>query len=449
MNARRKRQLLISQELQRIDGAAPDARPVLAKHIKMAASPFQFLRGASQLFYADLSVGTFSLPSVLLEVPLTRIVGDCHLANFGFLTENGSYGDTVIWAPNDYDDAAAGHAAFDLMRFCVSLFLVADFLEGLVAGRYRNEKKFKNTTHPTRKDAEGASKRFLKSYRKTLGQIVKDTDKRDEALKRFTSGHFLRKPIQKAQARSAGGKHFKKKSSVAKLTRRTAAGFRFDPSSDKLAKVSPDLAGELRQVFGPHFDDDVLDVARRIGAGTGSLSVERYYFLVGPDAAPDAETFRETHVVEVKQQREAAVIHHFPDLSPVNRMNPAHLTVDCQRRMMRRPDLVLDEVVWSGLHWLVRSRHHARLTVDTEDLLRTGKPAKALKDYAEACGVTLARTHSRGDRRSVRFERAMASALKATRKDLIAIARRYAAQTRRDHALLLKMIGADGDAHAA
>ncbi len=448
MNARRKRQLLISKELRRIDRAAPDARPVLAKHVKMAASPFQFLRGASQLFYADLSSGNLRLPNALLDVPLTRIVGDCHLANFGFLTENGSYGDTVIWAPNDYDDAATGHAAFDLLRFCVSLFLVADFLEGLVAGRYRSEKRFKNKTPPTWKDAAGASERFLKSYRKALGQIVKDTDKRDEALKRFAKGHFLKKPICKAQARSAGGKHFEKKSSVAKLTKRTAAGFRFDPSSDKLAEVAPVLAGELRQVFGPHLDDDVLDVARRIGAGTGSLSVERYYFLVGPDAAPDAGTFRETHVVEVKQQREAAVIHHFPDLSPVNRMNPAHLTVDCQRRMMRRPDLVLDEVYWSGLHWLVRSRHHARLTVDPEDLLRTRKPAKALKDYAEACGVALARTHSRGDRRSVRYERAMTSALKTSRKELIALARKYAGQTRQDYALLLKMVGAHGDANA-
>jgi len=449
MSARKKRQALISAELERFDGAVPEGVAVLAKHAKMAGSPFQFLRGAAQLYYEDLAAGTLRLPEAMLEAPLTRIVGDCHLANFGFLTEEGSYGDTVIWAPNDYDDAAEGHAAFDLARFCVSLYLAAEYLEGLLAGRYRSGEGFKNNEAPDRKDAAGAARHFLKAYRKTLEEIVEDPDARDRAVKHFDKDHFLKKPLKKAAARAPGGKQFEKKSSVAKLAERTRNGFRFDPASDKLARIDLSLADELEEAFRPHLDDAILDVARRVGAGTGSLSVDRYYFLVGPDAPPDAETFRETHVVEVKQQRAAALIQHFPDLSPVNRMNPAHLTVDCQRRMMRRPDLVLDEAVWNGANWLVRSRHHARLNIDPEDFLGAGKPARAFKDYAKACGTALARTHSRGDRRSVRFERVMASALEAAGDELISLARDYADRVIADHGLLLEMIAKTGDTHAA
>lgn len=449
MSARKKRQDLISAELERIDGAAPSGANPLDKHAKMAGSPFQFLRGAAQLYYADLAAGTLQLPAALMSAPLTRIVGDCHLSNFGFLTEDGSYGDTVIWAPNDYDDAAEGHAAFDLARFCVSLFLAADYLEGLRAGRYRSAEVFRAGKPPSARQAARAAKGFLKAYRKTLGQIAGDPDERDRAVKRFDKDHFLQKPLRKAEARAPGGRKFEKKSSVAKLAERTRAGFRFAPAPDKLAPIDLALADELEEVFRPHLDDCVLDVARRVGAGTGSLSVDRYYFLVGPDKAPDDDTFRETHVVEVKQQREAALIHHFPDLSPVNRMNPAHLTVDCQRRMMRRPDLVLDEVVWNGAHWLVRSRHHARLTIDPEELLAAGNPGQALKDYAKACGITLARTHSRGDRRSVRFERMMAAALTSADAALIDTARAYADKVVSDHGLLCTMIAGTGDGDAA
>lgn len=449
MSADIKRQALISAELERVDGVAPQLRPVLDKHAKMAWSPFQFLRGSAQLFYADLANGALQLPDPLPAAPLTRIVGDCHLANFGFFSEEGSYGDTVIWAPNDYDDAAEGPAAFDLARFCVSLFLTADYLEGLVSGRYHSEETFKNNTPPDSKAAAKAAKGFLKAYRKTLDRIADDPEERDRAVRHFGKDHFLKKPLEKAQARAPGGRKFEKKSSVAKLTERTRSGYRFDPASDKLEPVDLALADELEEVFRPHLDDSILDVARRVGAGTGSLSVDRFYFLVGPNEAPTAESFRETHVVEAKQQRAAALIHQFPGLSPVNRMTPAHLTVDCQRRMMRRPDLVLDEVVWNGVTWLVRSRHHTWLSLDPEDMLDDKHPARALKDYARACGTALARTHARGDRRSVRFEQVMAGAVDKVGAELIAIAKDYAERVRSDHDLLLDMIAGTGDTHVA
>lgn len=449
MDADTHRQALISAELERVDGVAPQARPVLDKHAKMTLSPFQFLRGSAQIFYADLATGVLRLPELFWTAPLTRIAGDCHLANFGFFSEEGNYGDTVIWAPNDYDDAAEGPAGFDLMRYCVSLFLAADYLNGLVAGRYSSDKSFEINSPPGGKDAARAARAFLKAYRKTLEQIAADPEHRDGAVKRFDKDHFLRKPLEKARARAPGSRKFEKKSAVAKLTVRTRSRFRFDPASDKFAPVDLALADELEEVFRPYLEDSILDVARRVGAGTGSLGLDRFYLLVGPDEAPGAASFRETHVVEAKQQQIPALIHHFPDLSPVNRLAPARLTVDCQRRMLRRPDLVLDDVIWNGSAWLLRSRHHTWLTLDPEDLLKAKDPVNALKDYAKACGSALAYAHARGDLRSVRFEQAMAVAVDTSGAELITAAKAYTELVKSDHGLLSDMIDKPGDTHAA
>jgi hypothetical protein len=102
--------------------------------------------------------------------------------------------------------------------------------------------------------------------------------------------------------------------------------------------VSPKLKKQLIEVFSPYMDDAVLDVVERVNAGAGSVNMQRYYFLVGPKYFQGKVDMPLCHIVEVKQQREAASINYFSDLIPVNRLNPAHLTVVCQQRMQRAPD---------------------------------------------------------------------------------------------------------------
>jgi hypothetical protein len=180
---------------------------------------------------------------------------------------------------------------------------------------------------------------------------------------------------------------------------------------------------------------------QRLGAGTGSVNLERYYLLVGPDDFSGPKDLPLCHIVEIKQQRRAAALYHFPDVSPVNRLNTAHLTVDCQRLMQRSPDLVLDEALWEGKHWLIRSRHHARVGIDPEDIaLAEARPGKRLSQYASACGEALALAHARADRRSTRFEAAMARRLKTESDDLIAASCNYAPRVVDDQRLLRQLI---------
>lgn len=435
---------LIARELKRVDGRTPRARTKLAKHQKMAANPFRFLRGAAQMFYGDLKSGRIVLPESLTDKRLiTAIMGDCHLVNFGLLTEDGSHGDDVIFCPNDFDDACFGPASWDLARFCTSLFLACDYADGLTNDDYDSDEMndLSGLEAASQKDAKKAADAFLKSYRKTLEKIVSDPDHRRSAVLKFSKGHILEAARDKALKRAAGGKKFETKSALGKAVELTDGTLRFRDLPERYKRLDAATMSEIRRVFRPYVDDSILDIVLRVGAGTGSVNMDRFYLLVGPDEVDGPEDLPLCHIVEVKQQREAAPIHHFPDISPNNRLNPAHLSVDCQRVMQRRPDLVLDEVVWRDDHWLVRSRHHARVGLDPEDIcLATKNPGKALKQYARSCGSALALAHARGDIRSTRFEETMIRALDRDAEGLVAAAEGYADQTMCDCLALQKMV---------
>ncbi|MCU7555787.1 DUF2252 domain-containing protein [Alteromonas sp. ASW11-19] len=181
-------------------------------------------------------------------------------------------------------------------------------------------------------------------------------------------------------------------------------------------------------------DDTIIDIVARKNAGTGSVNMARYYFLVGPPHPHDAQAFARCHVVEVKQQRQAAPLAFFPGLSPINELNPAHLTARCQRKMQRRPDLLLDEVVWQNAHWLIRSRHHAKVGLDPKDI-GTGKKAVdgGFVAFARYCGNALALAHCRADRRSVEFAETASHTLRSQRNALCGEAERYFRQVLADY----------------
>jgi uncharacterized protein (DUF2252 family) len=439
---------LIRTELERVDGIDPGIDPTSGKHRKMAKNPARFLRGSAQLFYTDIAQGTFELPRALVkDPPFTAVMGDCHVSNFGFVTEEGSHGDRVVFCPNDYDDACIGPAVWDLARFLVSLMLAAEYCRGVLAGEYASEDREDTAglRAASPEDAVRAATSFLDAYRRSCRQSLREADHYQNALEHFPKKHILGGLLKKARRRAAGGKDFETKSTLGKEVEIHQGRPRFRDRPERFAALDAGRAEAVRRAFRPYVDDKILDLVQRIGAGTGSVDLERFYLLVGPANFSCPADLPLCHVVEVKQQRPAAALFSFPHTSPVNRLEPAHLTVDCQRRMQRSPDLILDEAIWEDKHWLVRSRHHARVGIEPEDIaLVEKKPGKCLAQYAAACGETLALAHARGDRRSTRFEEAMSVHLKAEAGALIAAARIYARQIRDDQLLLRAMLHAGG-----
>lgn len=428
-----EREHIICQALEKVDGTSPKLKPTLYKHQMMAGSPFRFLRGAASLFYRDIKHGLIQLPPALADRQLvTCIMGDCHVSNFGFFSEEGSHGDTIIFAPNDFDDACVGHASWDLLRFLVSLHLTQDYCQRVMKKEvFSDEVDLANVKSVVSDvELESALKTFLTSYVEMCKKLCSKVVNRHHVLRDFEKGHVLRKLEKKALKRAAGGKHFETKSALAKLIKILPQGPLFDFSSSKLHAVSPELKAEIQTVFRPYVDDEILDVAQRLGAGTGSVNMKRYYLLVGPKHYRASEDLPLCHVVEVKQQRVAAPVMYFSDYAAQNQQNAAHLTVTCQQRMQRRPDLVLDDVQWQGHHWLVRSRHHAKVGVKPEQIgLSDTSTCKAIVEYARECGYALALAHCRGDRRSNRFEHAVINSIPEHMQALLTSAKAYANQS--------------------
>ena len=96
---------------------------------------------------------------------------------------------------------------------------------------------------------------------------------------------------------------------------------------------------------------------------------------------------------------------------------------------------MLDEVIWDNAHWLIRSRHHAKVGLDPHDIGMGNKARNGDFGYfAKLCGYTLALAHCRGDRRSTRFAKSAVKALNHhTNSALISSANHYAKQVIDDH----------------
>ncbi len=436
--AETRRAELIASEIHRIDDIRPDgSKKTIGKHRKMTKNPFRFFRGAVQLFYHDLATGVLALPTPFADMPrATAIMGDCHLANFGFVTEKGSHGNLIVFSPNDFDDACIGNAGWDLSRFLVSLFLGVDYSQGILEGSYDTDEfdEVSDLKAASDEQALEAARAFLTQYRKACRRVIDDPGERRSVLDKFPKHHILRKSLKKAKKRAIGGKKFETKSSLGKAVAIDRDGLRFRERPRRYRRLDTARVSQIHKVFRPYVGDEILDVIERLGQGTGSVNVKRYYLLVGPAGASTSAELTQCHVVELKQQREAAPITFFPDLDPRNSLAPAHLTVNLQRLMQREPDLLLDEVTWEGAQWLIRSRHHARVSLDPEEVcLHEKKPGRRLRQYAEACGETLALAHSRPDHRSARFEIAVVAAIAQAGEALIETSRQYARRTLEDY----------------
>lgn len=425
------------------DGVDPLQQPPLAKHLKMASNPFLFFRGSASLFYRDLLSKEFVLPETLFELPLTYVMGDCHLSNFGFFTEEGSHGDSVIFALNDFDDACMGHAIWDLSRFVVSLFLAVDYAQGVQGGSYQSDKDVKGKLAVDKRHGESAASAFLHAYMETCNNLISGGIDYHNALEQFEPDHILFKRFKKARSRSSKGFEFWSDSMIARSVDMLDHPMSFKHLPERYQRLEESEYREIEACLAPYVDDQILDIVARVGAGTGSNHLCRYYLLVGPSSATELQLDL-CHIVEVKQQKQAAPLSYFSSLSAINQLNPAHLTVNSQRRMQRKPDLVLDELVWRGHHWLVRSRHHAKVGIKPQHVCFGKKNTikNGFVQYAATCGEALALSHSRGDRRSYLFEEAVVERLPSQTDELITSCVNYAQKVIKDWELLKSSLGA-------
>ena len=219
------------------------------KYQCMAENPFRFFRGTCHLFYEDLFHN-----SALPAYPITWICGDLHLENFGSYKGGNRL---VYFDLNDFDEGILAPATWEVVRMVTSIFAGFDSLS------------------IKKKDAVRTAQFFLRVFSDTLAKG------KAKYLEHETANGIVRIFLEKVAER-------KQKELIRQRTEEGKNGrlqFRIDhirlfPLNKTLKKQ---LMSHLAQLLH-HYPllkgrFQVIDAAFRV-AGTGSLGVKRYVFLL-------------------------------------------------------------------------------------------------------------------------------------------------------------------------
>ena len=403
-NRRDPIEVLIEQGKSRIEELLP------VRYARMKTDPFAFLRGAAAIMAADLASG----PSTGLRV---EVCGDCHLANFGaYATPEG----TPVFDVNDFDETLPAPFEWDVKRLAASL---------AVAGRVAKM--------PGR-ECRQLARTAAKGYRRHLGEL---------ALLSPLAAWSSRIDLAGAIADVGSNKMRHKIEQRREAVLQGAAehyGLVERKNGDWKIKDQPPLVRHLshhelhaHQAFASYAetlqeDRRVLvkryhrrDVAFKT-VGVGSVGT---FCAVGLFVADDGSPL----LLQIKEAQESVLA---PFAGASDYANHGERVVVGQRMMQAATDVFLGwtQSQINGRYFYVRRLKDSRLA-NVGVILE-----EALPFYADLCGRTLARAHTRaGDAVALsgylgedsEFDKAIAE-----------FAMAYADQTERDWRALLDAIKA-------
>lgn len=345
------------------------------KYCKMAASPFSFFRGADHLFWLDLGRDPRLARFGGDADTRTWIQGDLHTDNFGAFADDQG---TLVFDLNDFDEAVVADYQLDVWRHATSLVLALREL-GLDDGAIA-----------TVVDA------FSASYLAAIGDFAGGDGERDAQVSAASGGllgGFLgevagdesrSKMLGKWTTTASGARRFKAVSKKLELAGDDDARLVRDAWPAYLTTVSGTLAGRA----------DVLaikDVARRVGAGTGSYGMRRFYVLVeGPTSAADDD-----RILEVKAQRQPAAWAYLDDAVwrelGERYANPAARITAAARALAADPDDHLGWFVAGDTSYTVRELSPFKASFE----LGEHRAPAQLIELAQGHGRILAAAHAR------------------------------------------------------
>jgi uncharacterized protein (DUF2252 family) len=379
----------------------------------MAASPWNYYRGAAAVMAADLA----SRPDSGLMV---QLCGDAHVLNFGLWAtpERNLYFDL-----RDFDETLPGPFEWDVQRFAASLVVAA------------RENGIKPAT------ADAAVSAGLRAYRKRMREYTRtpeldiwyDGMHVDSLIRYFEPADRGRVSIHietKRKRRTSRG-------ALARLT--TMAHGRPRITEDPPVRVAigddeqDDLVDHLLAQYRLTLQEDrralfdrftEVDVVRQV-VGVGSVGMQVYLILLEGRSAADPL------FLQVKQAGPSVYEAH---TRPSQHDSHGERVISGKRLVQSATDIF---VGWGSLHG---KDYYVRQFRDMKIIPTTELIAPRLVEFATACGETLARAHARtGDPvaidgyigRGSRFADAIGR-----------FARQYAEQNERDHAQLASAIAA-------
>ena len=278
------------------------------KYEMMAVSPFRFLRGTCHLFYEDLAASE-ALPGY----PLSWICGDLHLENFGSYKGDNRL---VYFDLNDFDEGVLGPVTWELARMITSIFTGFESV-GI-----------------KRKEATRVASLFLQTYSATLAKG------RARYIEPQTAKGIVRLFLDKVCER-------KQKELIRQRTllKNERLGLRIDQV--RLFSVTKPLKKELSDHLtqwikqDPHLQHRyrVVDTGFRI-AGTGSLGVKRYVFLLQNIREPKKHL-----LIDMKQALPSSIQPWLGTQQPAW-PSEAERVVAIQERMQNIPPALLSTTIF-------------------------------------------------------------------------------------------------------
>jgi uncharacterized protein (DUF2252 family) len=298
---------------------------VQLKYEAMTENAFRFFRGTCHLFYEDLAAA-----KPLPLSPLAWICGDLHLENFGsFRGENG----LVYFDLNDFDEGLLAPAAYEVVRMVTSIFIAFDVLN------IESEKALK------------MAQLFIKTYATTLskGKAISI----DPRIAKGILSDFLN------AARKSSEKDVLKKRTVSKKKKRMLS--LEDERHFKLDKpLRKELSDHINEWISTSSDGPynykVKGAVFRL-AGTGSIGVKRYLFLLKSTNTPNRYL-----LLDMKQSRPSSVLPYIP-VQQLKWDTEAERITGVQRRMQNVPSALLSTTVFRGEPFVIQELQPVKDTI--------------------------------------------------------------------------------------
>jgi uncharacterized protein (DUF2252 family) len=383
------------------------------RHQRMAASPWNYYRGAAAVMAADLA----SQPDSGLIV---QLCGDAHILNFGLWATPER---NLLFDLRDFDETLPGPFEWDVKRFAASV---------VVAARENRVKPSKAAAAVTAGVA--AYCRRMRRYTKMLElDIWYDRTHVDNLIDYFEPADRGRVSvhIEKKRERRTSRGAFAKLTAMAHGRPRitTDPPVRVTISDDEQADLVHHLLAAYRLTLQEDrralFDRFIeVDAVRQV-VGVGSVGMRVYLLLMEGRSGADPLFL---------QAKQAGPSVYEAFTQPSRHDHHGARVVNGKRLVQSATDIF---VGWGSLHG---NDYYVRQFRDMKIIPNTELIAPRLAEFATACGGTLARAHARtGD--PVVIDGYIGNGRKFT-DEIVRFARGYADQNERDHAQLVRAIAA-------
>ena len=286
------------------------------KYGVMANNPFCFFRGTAHLFYEDLAKA-----AVMPASPLTWICGDLHLENFGSYKGDNRL---VYFDLTDFDEGALAPATWELARMVSSIFTALA------------------TMKAERKEVIAMGELFIKTYAATLSKG------RARYIEPQTASGIVKTFLDKVCER-------RQKELIRERTIKKDGKLILHIDQKRLFKIDKQLKPALCDYVDQWLTERanhnkryrIIDAGYRI-AGTGSIGVKRYIFLV-----EKKDTNGKLLLIDMKQSL-PSVVQSYVQLQQPAWTTEADRVVAIQERMQNIPPALLGTAFFNNDSYVIK-----------------------------------------------------------------------------------------------